>query len=48
MAYIVLVEDSKDVAEVLCKALRAEGHRCFVIRTLLRHELVWHLAAVLG
>jgi DNA-binding response OmpR family regulator len=33
MAYIVLVEDDKDVAEVLCVALRAEGHRCFVIRT---------------
>jgi DNA-binding response OmpR family regulator len=33
MAYIVLVEDNKDVAEVLCEALRAEDHRCFVIRT---------------
>jgi len=33
MAYIVLVEDNKDVAEVLCEELRAEGHRCFVIRT---------------
>ena len=33
MAYIVLVEDDKDVAEVLCEALRADGHRCFVIRT---------------
>jgi CheY-like chemotaxis protein len=33
MAYIVLVEDSKAVADVLCEALRAEGHRCFVIRT---------------
>jgi DNA-binding response OmpR family regulator len=33
MAYIVLVEDNKDVAGVLCEALRAEGHRCFVIRT---------------
>jgi hypothetical protein len=26
MAYIVLVEDDKDVAEVVCDALRAEGH----------------------
>jgi two-component system response regulator MtrA len=33
MAYIVLVEDNKDVAEVVCDALRAEGHRCFVIRS---------------
>jgi DNA-binding response OmpR family regulator len=33
MAYIVLVEDNKDVAEVVCEALRAEGHRCFVIRS---------------
>ena len=31
MAYIVVVEDNKDVAEVVCEALRAEGHRCFVI-----------------
>ena len=33
MAYIVLVEDNRDVAEVLYDALREEGHRCFVIRT---------------
>jgi two-component system response regulator MtrA len=33
MAYIVLVEDNRDVAEVVCDALRAEGHRCFVIRS---------------
>ncbi len=33
MAYIVLVEDNKDVADVVCDALRAEGHRCFVIRS---------------
>jgi two-component system response regulator MtrA len=33
MAYIVLVEDNRDVAEVVYDALRAEGHRCFVIRT---------------
>jgi DNA-binding response OmpR family regulator len=33
MAYIVLVEDNRDVAEVLYDALRAEGHRCFVVRT---------------
>ena len=33
MAYIVLVEDNQDVAEVVCDALRAEGHRCFVIRS---------------
>ena len=33
MAYIVVVEDNKDVAEVVCDALRAEGHRCFVIRS---------------
>jgi len=26
MAYIVLIEDDKDVAEVVCDALRAEGH----------------------
>jgi two-component system response regulator MtrA len=33
MAYIVVVEDNKDVAEVVCDALRFEGHRCFVIRS---------------
>jgi DNA-binding response OmpR family regulator len=33
MAYIVVVEDNKDVAKVVCDALRAEGHRCFVIRS---------------
>ena len=33
MAYIVLVEDNRDVAEVVCDSLRAEGHRCFVIRS---------------
>jgi CheY-like chemotaxis protein len=33
MAYIVVVEDNKDVAEVVCDALRAEGHRCFVLRS---------------
>ena len=33
MAYIVVVEDNKDVAEVVCDALRSEGHRCFVIRS---------------
>jgi DNA-binding response OmpR family regulator len=33
MAYIVLVEDHKGVADVVCEALRAEGNRCFVIRT---------------
>ena len=33
MAYIVLVEDDQDVSEVVCDALRAEGHRCFVIRS---------------
>jgi DNA-binding response OmpR family regulator len=33
MAYIVVVEDNKDVAEVVCDALRAEGHRCYVIRS---------------
>ena len=33
MAYIVVVEDNKDVAEVVCYALRSEGHRCFVIRS---------------
>jgi DNA-binding response OmpR family regulator len=30
MAYIVVVEDNKDVAEIVCDALRAEGHRCVV------------------
>ena len=33
MTYIVLLEDDKDVAEVMCDALRSEGHRCFVIRS---------------
>jgi DNA-binding response OmpR family regulator len=33
VAYIVLLEDDKDVAEVMCYALRSEGHRCFVIRS---------------
>ena len=33
MAYIVVVEDDKIVAEVVCDALQAEGHRCFVIRS---------------
>jgi hypothetical protein len=33
MAYIVLVEDNEDVADLMCHALRAEGHRCFVIRS---------------
>ena len=33
VAYIVLLEDYKDVAEIMCDALRSEGHRCFVIRS---------------
>jgi hypothetical protein len=33
MAYIVLVEDNQDVAEVVGDPLRAEGHCCFVIRS---------------
>jgi CheY-like chemotaxis protein len=33
MAYIVVVEDNEDVAEVVSDALRSEGHRCFVIRS---------------
>ena len=33
MAYIVLLEDYKEVAEIMCDALRSEGHRCFVIRS---------------
>src|SRR5437588_5762616 len=33
LAYIVVVEDNRDVAEVVCDALRSEGHRCFVIRS---------------
>ena len=33
VAYIVLLEDYKEVAEVMCHALRSEGHRCFVIRS---------------
>ena len=33
MAYIVVVEDNRDVAEVVCDALQSEGHRCFVIRS---------------
>jgi CheY-like chemotaxis protein len=33
VAYIVLLEDYKEVAEVMCDALRSEGHRCFVIRS---------------
>ncbi|MBV8935751.1 MAG: response regulator [Alphaproteobacteria bacterium] len=42
MAYIVLVEDDKDVAGVLCEALRADGHRCFVIRTKTGAERFFH------
>ena len=33
MAYIVLLEDYKEVAEVMRDALRSEGHRCLVIRS---------------
>ena len=33
MAYIVVLEDYKEVAEVMCDALRSEGYRCFVIRS---------------
>ena len=28
-----MVEDDKNVAKVVCDALQAEGHRCFVIRS---------------
>jgi DNA-binding response OmpR family regulator len=33
VAYIVLLEDYQEVAEVMYDALRSEGHRCFVIRS---------------
>jgi DNA-binding response OmpR family regulator len=33
MAYILIVEDDKDVAGVFCQAFRAERHRCFVLRS---------------
>jgi two-component system response regulator MtrA len=33
VAYIVVLEAHKDVADVLCDALRSKGHRCFVIRS---------------
>jgi hypothetical protein len=33
VAYIVLLEDYKEVSEVMCHALRSEGHQCFVIRS---------------
>ena len=33
MAYIVLLEDYREVAEIMCDVLRSEGHRCFVIRS---------------
>jgi two-component system OmpR family response regulator len=33
VAYIVLLEDYKEVAGIMCDALRSEGHRCFVIRS---------------
>ena len=33
MAYILIVEDDKDVAEMLCDVLRTEGHRCFLLRS---------------
>ena len=33
MAYIVLVEDNQDVADLMCEVLRGQGHRCFVIRS---------------
>jgi DNA-binding response OmpR family regulator len=33
VAYIVLLEDYEEVAEIMCDALRCEGHRCFVIRS---------------
>jgi len=33
VAYILIVEDDKDVAEMLCDVLRTEGHRCFLLRS---------------